>query len=74
LLNCSDGNVSEPTFCGWLIVHVVVFSPLTIAVCCGLEIVTVNVRFPGGGFSFVWIVIDPSRDPAGTVAVPVPPL
>ena len=74
LLNCSDGSVSAPAFCGWMIVQVVVPPPLRIVVCCGFESVTVNVRLPGGGCSFVWIVIDPSREPAGTVAVPVPPL
>ena len=51
--------------------QVTVAPPPRIVVCCGFEIVTVKVRFPCGGFSFVWIEIVPSREPAGTVAVPV---
>src|SRR5581483_1850724 len=57
---------------GWWTVHDAV--ALTIVTFCGPEIVRLKTRSPDGGFAFVLIVIAPSRLPAGTVAVPVPPL
>jgi hypothetical protein len=74
LVSWSDGSLSVAALAGWLIVHVAVPALPRIVACCPFESVTVKVRVPGGGFSLVWIVTDPSREPAGTVAVPVPPL